>query len=94
MITPSAAAAPTPPLSPQDQRLMAKARELEAAFLSEMLRYAGLDSAGAGGFGGAGEEQFGSFLRDAQARQLVDRGGIGLAEMLFKSLSRDDHGQS
>lgn len=93
MITPTAASAPTPPLSPQDQRLMAKARELEVSFLSEMLSYAGLDDQGAGGFGGAGEEQFGSFLRDAQARQMVDQGGIGLAEMLFKSLARDANDQ-
>ena len=79
-------------LSPHDQRLMDKARDLEASFLAEMLKYAGLDKQGDSFSGGVGEEQFGSFLREAQARQMVDRGGIGLAESLFQALSRREHG--
>ena len=40
-----------------------------------------------GGFGSnQGAEQFGSFLRDAQAREMTDAGGIGLAEVLFKAM--------
>ena len=77
--------------------LMAKARELEASFLSEMLAHAGLgaaEGAAGGAFsGGIGEEQFASFLRDQQARALVEHGGIGLAEQIFNSLARRDHGQ-
>lgn len=61
-------------------------RDLEAAFLSEMLKHAGLGQAPEGFGGGAGEAQFGSLLRDMQARQMVDSGGIGLAEMIYKSL--------
>ncbi len=80
------------PLSRHDQRLMDKARDLEASFLSEMLKYAGLDKQGGSFSGGVGEEQFGSFLREAQARQMVDKGGIGLAESLFQALSRREHG--
>lgn len=86
--------APPRPMPPRDQVLMAKAKELETSFLAEMLSYAGLD-AGQGGFAGsAGEDQFGSFLREAQARQMVEQGGIGLSERLFQSLTRltDDQG--
>lgn len=70
--------------------LMEKAKALEAAFLSEMLSYAGL-SAREGPFsGGVGEDQFSSFLREAQARAIVEHGGIGLAESLFKSLVKHE----
>lgn len=94
MITPLQAHPPNQPLSPADQRLMDKARELETAFLSEMLNYAGLDQSQGGFMSSAGEDQFGSFLREAQARQMVDKGGIGLAEMLFHSLTRMQDGQA
>ncbi|WP_143413001.1 rod-binding protein [Haematobacter missouriensis] len=36
--------------------------------------------------GGAGEAQFASFLREAQAKQLVCAGGVGLSESLFTAL--------
>ncbi|MCK0120422.1 rod-binding protein [Loktanella sp. F6476L] len=58
--------------------------KLEATFISEMLKSAGVgDSRGDFG-GGAGEEQFGSFLRDAQALELAKSGGLGLSETLFE----------
>lgn len=66
--------------------LMHKAQELEAAFLSEMLQYSGLDGQTGSFGGGAGEEQFSSFLRLEQARQMVAHGGIGLAEQLFRAM--------
>lgn len=72
--------------------LMERAQSLEAAFLSEMLSHAGLDAAEGAFSGGVGEEQFASFLREAQAKSIVDNGGIGLAEHLFQSLVRKDHG--
>ena len=69
--------------------LMDRARDLEATFLSEMLAYAGLGKMPEGGFGGGiGEDQFGSFLRQEQAAQMVQRGGIGLAEQLFHAMTR------
>ncbi|MBU9697835.1 rod-binding protein [Rhodobacteraceae bacterium HSP-20] len=76
-----------PPLYPQDSTvLQRKSVELERAFLTEMLRHAGI-SAPEGAFGaGIGGEQFASFLREAQAGAIVDGGGIGLAERLFESL--------
>ncbi|MEO9822860.1 MAG: rod-binding protein [Yoonia sp.] len=60
--------------------------KLEATFISEMLKSAGVgDSRGDFG-GGAGEEQFGSFLRDAQALELAKSGGLGLSETLFEAM--------
>ncbi len=86
--------APAPPIEIDPARralLMEKAKALETAFLSEMLAHAGLDAQEGAFSGGIGEEQFASFLREAQARAIVDRGGIGLAETLFQSLVRKDH---
>ncbi|MFZ1470039.1 MAG: rod-binding protein [Paracoccaceae bacterium] len=66
---------------------MTKAKELEAAFLAEMLGHAGMDSDADSSFGGGiGESQFASFLRQEQAKLMVDRGGIGLAESLFRAM--------
>jgi peptidoglycan hydrolase FlgJ len=83
------------PLPKGDARaaLMTKARELETAFLSEMLAHSGLDASPDGFGGGAGEDQFSSFLRDEQAKLLVRRGGIGLAETLFKALLKVQGGR-
>jgi peptidoglycan hydrolase FlgJ len=70
-----------------DTSLMAKAKELEASFLAEMLGHAGMDADPDGYFGGGlGEEQFASFLRQEQARMMVERGGVGLAEALFRAM--------
>ena len=82
-----------PPAAPpaRDAALMARAKELEAAFLAEMLGHAGMDAESGGTFGGGiGEEQFASFLRQQQARMLVERGGIGLAESLFRAMGGKD----
>lgn len=84
-ITPSLGP-PTVPTA--DQRLMQQAKALEAGFLSEMLSFTGLGATPQGFGGGAGEEQFGSFLRDEQARLMVEKGGIGLAEQIFESMKR------
>lgn len=92
MQTLPATATPASQIAPERRALlMEKAKALETAFLSEMLAHAGLDAAEGAFSGGIGEEQFASFLREAQARAIVDRGGIGLAETLFQSLVRKDH---
>ena len=70
----------------RDALLRQRARELEGVFLSEMLRHAGSARPPEGFSGGIGEEQYASFLRDAQARGIVAKGGIGLAEHLFRAL--------
>lgn len=68
--------------------LMQAAKDLESAFLAEMLKSAGLGKAPESFGGGAGEEQFASFLRQAQADAMVEAGGIGLAQQLFEALSK------
>lgn len=85
---------PLPKLSPRDQLLLDQARALEASFLSEMLGHAGMGEARDSFGGGIGEDQFASFLRQEQAKQMVAKGGIGLAERLFASLSaRETHAE-
>lgn len=78
------------PQSTADRRqaLQQKAKELETAFLAEMLGHSGMYEQSQSFSGGIGEQQFASFLREAQANAIVDKGGIGLAEMIFRSLLR------
>ena len=84
---------PTPPISAaRSAQLMKKAKELETTFLSEMLSYTGVDARRGDFTGGAGEDQFASFLRDAEAKAMVDHGGIGLSQNIFNALVRRDHG--
>ena len=63
-------------------------RQLEAAFLAIMLKEGGVGAPRESMGGGIGEEQFASFLTEIHARQMVDAGGIGLAESIFRALSR------
>lgn len=74
-----------------DAGLRRVAEELEATFLSEMLKSAGLGETRTAFGGGAGEDQFASLMRDEQARQMVKAGGIGLAETLFQSLKEREN---
>jgi len=69
-----------------DSKLRDAALKLEATFLSEMLKSAGLGPMSGSFNGGIGEEQFASMLRDQQARTMVEAGGIGLAESLFEAM--------
>ena len=73
------------PPSRHDQ-LLSKAEELEATFLSEMLAHSGLGEMQGSFGGGEGETQFASFLREEQARLIVQHGGLGLAELIFNSM--------
>lgn len=70
------------------QALRSAAEAMEAQFISEMLKSAGLDQARDSFGGGAGEEQFASFLRQEQAGGLARNGGFGLAESIFEALMR------
>lgn len=72
--------------------LRAAARALEGAFLSEMLKSAGFATPRGAFGGGAGEEQFAGMLRDLQARDLAESGGIGLAEAIYRSLTEAGDG--
>lgn len=74
--------------------LRARAAELEAAFLAEMLGHSGLGATPDSFGGGVGEDQFASFLRQEQARAMVRAGGIGLSEAIFQALAgRGDGGR-
>lgn len=63
-----------------------RAQQLEAAFLSEMLSFAGLGTQNASFDGGEEQGQFASFLRDEQAKLIVKAGGIGLTERLVRAM--------
>ncbi|MFC4731126.1 rod-binding protein [Salipiger abyssi] len=75
---------PPPPTRPDPLRSAAVA--LEASFLTEMLKAAGFGESRDAFGGGAGEEQFASFLRREHAQTLAETGGIGLAESLYHAL--------
>lgn len=81
------------PDSGQKDPLRAAAEQLEAGFLAEMLKSAGLGQGRAAFGGGVGEEQFASFLRQSQAEEMVKAGGIGLAESLYHALKERQNGQ-
>lgn len=72
-------------------QLRQAAQKMETAFLSEMLKAAGVGKPSESFGGGAGEEHFASFLRDAQADEMVKAGGIGLAETLFQALKEKEN---
>ncbi len=76
----------------RDAKLMQAAQELEASFLAEMLKSAGLGKSRESFGGGVGEDQFSSFLVREQARAMVESGGIGLAQSLFEALKERDNG--
>ena len=91
--TPAAATAP-PNLQQKshDDAIRNAVNQLEASFLTEMLKSAGLGKSREGfGSGGEGEDQFSSFLIRAQAEQITEAGGIGLAESLYHSLKESSH---
>ncbi|MFC6636283.1 chemotaxis protein chel [Sulfitobacter sp. JBTF-M27] len=74
-----------------DQSLRQAAQKLEASFLAEMLKGAGLGSSREGFGGGPGEDQFSSFLVEEHAMAMVRAGGIGLSESIFEALKERDN---
>jgi Rod binding domain-containing protein len=94
-MTPTVASvsAPAPVIGRSDTALRAAAEKLEASFLAEMLKAAGVGKPRESYGGGAGEEQFASFLREKQAEAMVQAGGIGLSEALFEALKERVDGQ-
>jgi len=60
----------------------AAAEALEASFLAEMLKATGLGEQANSFSGSTGESQFASFHRAAIAREIVETGGIGLADVI------------
>ena len=70
----------------QSEALRAAAQDLEASFIAEMLKQAKFGEARGAFGGGAGEEQFASFLRAEHADAIAAQGGFGLAESIFNAL--------
>jgi len=89
-MTPISTGAPAPTESSKKPDIRTELREksiaLEANFLAEMLKSAGLGKTRDAFGGGIGEDQFGSFLRQQQAEHLAQNGGFGLAESIYQSL--------
>ena len=73
-------------VSQRDDALWDAAKKLEASFLAEMLKSSGLGVTPKAFGGGSGEDQFSSFLRQAQADTMMEAGGVGLAQSLFEAL--------
>lgn len=74
----------------RDAATRAAAQQFEAVILAEMLRAAGAGEVASEFGGGIGEEQFASFLINAQAERIAARGGLGIAEMTIRALSVQD----
>ncbi|WP_422030089.1 rod-binding protein [Roseovarius sp.] len=79
-------------LSAENTRARKAAMALEASFLSEMLKAAGFGTQVSTFSGGAGEDQFASFHREAIAERMVRAGGIGLAEHFFNAMTEKTDG--
>ncbi len=79
--------------APREQQLRSLANKIEAQFLAEMLKSAGVGKARDSFGGGAGEDQFASFLTAEYATSAVNAGGIGLSEAIFRSLTEKDTGR-
>lgn len=73
---------PILPIQDARARPAAVAKELERAFLEEMLKYAGPQPSEGSFSGGAGEEQFASFLTREHAALLAGRLDLGFAALL------------
>ena len=86
VLPPPRSAPKLPEYMQNDAKLRDAAHKLEATFLAEMLKAAGVGAPRETFGGGAGEEHFASFLREAQANEMVKSGGIGLAEALFEAM--------
>jgi len=71
----------------QVDELKSVSKALEATFLTEMLKHSGINKTSEEFGGGAGEEAFASMLNQELAKSLSDRGGIGLAEHIFRSIA-------
>ena len=70
-------------------RVKKTAQDFEASFLSVMFNqmFEGVSTAAPFG-GGQGEEAFRSFLTDAMAKSMVQKGGIGLSTQITHELMK------
>ena len=89
VISATQSAAPTA----QHPSLKSLANDLEAQFLAEMLKAAGVGKPRDAFGGGAGEDHFSSFLTQEYAQAVVQAGGIGLSEAIYRSLSQMENAE-
>ena len=69
-----------------EARLRQTAQDLEGAFLTEMLKHAGLAEAFGAQETGEGDA-FAGFLLEALSDQIIEQGGLGLADRFYAELS-------
>lgn len=76
-----------------ETQLRATAEKFEQSFLSEMVRHMseGVKTDPLTG-GGHGEDNFKSFLNEQYSKAIVARGGIGVADMVYKQMLRMQEG--
>ena len=74
----------------RDNELWKASQLIEANFLAEMLKAAGFGDVPDSFGGGPGEEQFSSFLVDAQSKAMVQTRGVGIAEAVYRSLLKSE----
>lgn len=73
----------------QNDPAQTAARQIEAQFLVEMFKSAGVGKSLHSFDGGVGEEHFSSFLVAEYAQATVNAGGIGLAEIIYNNLVQE-----
>jgi len=84
----------SPQQTPQAKsELRAVAEKLEASFLAEMLKSAGVGEQENSFSGSTGESHFATFQRVALAREMVASGGIGLADIFQANLKEKTNDQ-
>lgn len=77
----------SPALVEKTPALKSLANKLEAQFLAEMLKASGVGKPREAFGGGAGEDHFSSFLTQEYAQAVVNTGGIGLSEAIYRALN-------
>ncbi|MCP1336824.1 flagellar biosynthesis protein FlgJ [Futiania mangrovi] len=83
---------PVPQPNPRRVQIREVAERMEVQFLAEMLRHAKL-TPGQGGADAGRPTEMDSFLTEAYAERLVQRGGIGLSEQIARALMAREGGE-
>lgn len=76
-----------------EAEIMRKAQEFEAVFISQMLKFSGLDKALTLN-GGEDVSAFAGFYIDQFADKISQKGGFGLAEKIYAQMSRLNKGDT
>jgi Rod binding domain-containing protein len=83
---PARRAVEQPVAGPSDAELRAAAKAFESVYLAEMLTHMGVAREPETFGGGFGAEAFQSLLNEAYAEGIVERGGTGIAERVYRQL--------